>query len=209
MANRSNLRQGFLRLMGFGLALVFVCFFSAPATADTISHSGTFVDDGSQPDAATDSFSITNTSPDAYNITTLVIDFATVTTAPVTFDETDFAFVAGPEAVATGFGSYSVAPGDGSITLTFTDFNLGESFTFTIDVDDNNARVDSARMAGATVTATFDVAGSPTNVAAVMVAGGASDTGWSNSLAVVPEPGTMTLLSLGLIGLAWGGRRRR
>ena len=210
MANRSSLRQCLLRLTGFGLALAFVCFFSSPAVADTISHSGTFVDDGSPNDTATDAFSITNTSPDAYNITTLVISFATVTTAPVSFDVADFGFVAGPEALATGFGTATVSPGPAfvSITLTFTDFNLGESFTFTIDVDDNNARVDSGRMAGATVTATFDVLGSPTNVAAVMVAGGANDTGWSNSLAVVPEPGTLTLLSLGLTGLAWGGRRR-
>jgi hypothetical protein len=208
MANRLNLRRCFLRLTGFGLALAFACFFSSPAVADTISHSGTFVDDGSGNDAATDAFSITNTSPDAYNITTLVIDFSTVATPLVTFDITDFVFVAGPEAGATLFQNATIAPGDGSITLTFTDFNLGESFTFTIDVDDNNAQVDSGRMAGATVTATFDVMGTPTNVAAVMVAGGANDTGWSNSLAVVPEPGTLTLLSLGLAGLAWGGRRR-
>jgi len=208
MANRLNLRRCFLRLTGFGLALAFVCFFSSPAVADTISHSGTFVDDGSATDTATDAFSITNTSPDAYNITTLVIDFSTVTTGPVTFDEADFVFVAGPEAAAVAFGTATVSPGFDSITLTFTDFNLGESFTFTIDVDDNNSQVDSGRMAGATVTATFDVMGTPTNVAAVMVAGGANDTGWSNSLAVVPEPGTLTLLSLGLTGLAWGGRRR-
>ena len=70
----------------------------------------------------------------------------------------DFAFVAGPEAAATGFVTDTTLPG--SITLTFTDFNVGESFTFTIDVDDNNARVDSWRIAGATVTATFDVGGS-------------------------------------------------
>ena len=147
MENRLNSRQCFLRLMGCGLALAFACFFSSPAAADTISHSGTFFDDGSQPDAAPDSFTITNTSPDSYDITTLVIDFSTVTTPPVTFDESVFAFVAGPEAAATGFVTDTTLPG--SITLTFTDFNAGESFTFTIDVDDNNARVDSARMAGA------------------------------------------------------------
>ena len=203
MANQTN--RTLLRWAGYSLALVFACFFAQPATADTISHSGTFFDDGSMSDTAPDDFSIVNTSPDSYNITTLVIDFSTVATAPVTFDEGDFAFVAGAEPV--GFITDTTVAG--SITLTFNDFNAGETFTFTIDVDDNNARVDSDRIAGATVTATFDVAGTPTNVSAFMLAGGSYDTNWSNSATVVPEPGTLTLLGFGLTGLAWGGRRRR
>jgi uncharacterized protein (TIGR03382 family) len=204
MANQPN--QTLLRWAGCCLALVFACFFAQPATADTISHSGIFVDDGSNPDAATDDFTIVNTSPDSYNITTLVIDFSTVAIPPVTFDDTaPYEFTAGPEAV--GFITDVTTPG--LMTLTFNDFNAGETFTFTIDVDDNNARVDSSRMAGATVTATFDVLGSPTNVAALMLAGGANDTNWSNSATVVPQPGTLALLGFGLTGLAWGGRRRR
>jgi hypothetical protein len=202
MASRS--KKILLQLAGCCFALVFACLFSSAAAADTISHSGTFADDMSNPDSAPDDFTLTNTSPDAYDITTLVIDFSTVAQSPVTFDESDFVFVAGPEPV--GFLSDTTVPG--SITLTFNDFNAGESFTFTIDVDDNNARVDSVRMAGATVTATFDVAGTPTNVVSLMVAGGPNDTTWANSATVVPEPGTLVLVSLGLTGLAWTGRRR-
>ncbi len=203
MASRS--KKILLQLAGCCFALVFACLFSSTAVADTISHSGTFVDQPN-PDSAPDDFTITNTSPDAYDITTLVIDFSSVTTAPVTFDETDFAFAPGSEPV--GFQSYTIPPGSDSITLTFNDFDAGESFTFTIDVDDNNSRVDSDRIAGATVTATFDVSGTPTNVIALMVAGGPNDTTWANSATVVPEPGTLVLVSLGLAGLAWTGRRR-
>jgi hypothetical protein len=188
------------------LALAFACFFSQSATADTISHSGTFFEDGSNPDSDTDSFTIINTSPDSYDITTLIFDFSTAATSPVMFDDTaPYEFTAGPEAV----GLITELTTPGVMILTFNDFNAGETFTFTIDVDDNNARVDSARMAGSTVTATFDVGGSPTNVAAFMLAGGSNDTNWANSATVVPEPGTLTLLGFGLTGLAWGGRRRR
>ena len=204
MANQPN--QTLLRGAGCCLVLAFAGFFSQPAAADTISHSGSFFDP-TTPDTVTDNFSITNTSPDSYDITALVIDFSTVATAPVAFDEADFPFVAGPEAAATGFVTDVTTPG--LMILTFTDFNAGETFTFTIDVDDNNFRVQSARIAGATITATFDVSGIPTDVAASMIAGGTYDTNWSNSATVAPEPGTLTLLGLGLTGLAWRGRRRR
>ena len=204
MANQPN--QTLPRWAGCCLALAFAGFFAQPTAADTISHSGTFFDP-TTPDTVTDNFSITNTSPDSYDITALVIDFSTVTTAPVSFDEADFPFVAGPEAAATGFVADVTTPG--LMILTFTDFNAGETFTFTIDVDDNNFRVQSVRIAGATITATFDIMGIPTDVVASMIAGGAYDTNWSNSATVVPEPGTLTLLGLGLTGLAWRGRRRR
>ena len=42
-----------------------------------------------------------------------------------------------------------------------------------------------------------------------MVATDVNETNWINSATVVPEPGTLSLLSLGLIGLAWEARRAR
>ena len=206
MAYQSN--KLLLQLAGCCFALVFACTFSSPAAADTISHSGTFFDDGAQPDAGIpDTFTITNTSPDSYAITDLFISLTAPATGPFTFDESIPAYLFTVIGDDQGLATQNI--GGDTITLTFNDFNLGDSFTFTIDVDDNNARVDSGRMAGSTVTATFDVAGTPTDVIASMVAGGAYDTSWSNSATVVPEPGTLALLGFGLTGLAWGGRRRR
>ena len=97
--------------------------------------------------------------------------------------------------VLTGFVSESINVSSNIMTLTFNSVDPGDAFVFTIDVDDNNTRVDSARIAGAEVTATFNWAGG-TDLVAAMVAGGSDDTTWSaNTDAPAPEPGPPALVS--------------
>ena len=204
MAHRSNSQRPLLRWTGCCFALALACAFALPASSATLSHSGTFADDGSNPDSAPDTFTVTNAGISDAEILTIVINFATATTPPVEFDDTPFAFVAGAGAAATGYASQVTTTG--TLTMNFTDFDAGESFTFTIDVDDNNAVVQGVRMALSQVTATFDIFGGA-DVTAAMADGGGNTANWTAT--VVPEPSTLSMLTLGLLGLAWEGRRRR
>jgi hypothetical protein len=88
------------------------------------------------------------------------------------------------------------------------DFNPNETFTFQTDVDDSNNRVQAGFIAGSLITATFDIYGG-SDLSAAMVAVGSNDTSWTNTAVVVPEPGTLSLVSLGLIGIAWRARRAK
>jgi hypothetical protein len=199
MVNRSN--KSLLRLTGCCIALALACLFALPASSAPVSHSGTFADDGSGGDSAEDDLTLTNDLSSTEDIITVVFDLTTAATG-TTFEPATWPFVADAgDALATGFTGEVVTAT--TLTLTFTDFNAGESFSFTIDLDDNNNVVGGGSIAGSTVTATFAITG---DVAAVMAGAGGNTSDWS--AAAVPEPGTLTLLSLGLTGLAWGGRRR-
>jgi multisubunit Na+/H+ antiporter MnhC subunit len=210
MQNHHSLSKrslGARRLSSCLLAALFALALALPAVALPIAFSGTF-DDPTVPEADGDVFTLTNeaspTSQDS--ITQIVIDLSTATTLPVTFDETGSAFTVTLEG-GTGYTGYSINGANTVLTIGFTDFDPGESFNFTIDVDDNNNQVDAARIAASTVTATYMVGGG-TTLDAFMVAGAGRTASWTASTdVVVPEPESLPLIGLGLIGLAW--RRRR
>ena len=196
MANQSN--KSLMRLLGCCFSLALASLFSLPASALASSFAGTFEDFGGNAESEGDKFRITNDPASTEDILTVAFDISTAVTG-TTFEPATQPFSPNPfDAADTGFTGAVVTAT--TLTLTFTDFNAGELFRFTIDLDDDNNIVQGASIAGSTVTATFAITG---DVVAVMADGGGDFADFS----VVPEPNTLTLLAAGLTGLAWGRRQ--
>ena len=128
MADRSNSQQCLLRLTGCCFALALTSLFPLPASA-LVSFSGIFADDGSGGDTAEDDLTLTNDLSSTEDIFTVVFDLTTAATG-TTFEPATWSFVADAgDAAATGFTGEVVTAT--TLTLTFTDFNAGESLSFT------------------------------------------------------------------------------
>jgi uncharacterized protein (TIGR03382 family) len=106
----------------------------------------------------------------------------------------------------TGAGfSQEADPFDGNPATTTMDF-----VTFTLGYADGKAKLSDSLGNFHGVVATSGSASQDRVVFGATSSGGMGSTTW-NSVAIhaVPEPGTFLIWGLGLLGLAWCGRRRR
>ncbi|WP_236615673.1 beta strand repeat-containing protein [Rhodopirellula europaea] len=156
----------------------------APEFTDGATDSAIFIGANSLTNSAmtSDPFTLENTSgANSITLTDLSIDLGTkVFDTNVSTDDgtvgSPFTPVAG--AVATGQQALVSPSGDDNtsvLSLEFTDFESGETFEWTIDVDDvagTDNEVTAAGLLGASVTATFDNGGTPETVTATFVSDG-------------------------------------
>ena len=178
MASRMNSQQFLLQMTGCCFALALACFLSTPASA-AITHLGTFTEEGN-PENGGDTITLTNDAASVENIVQVVIDLSNSPLA--VFDEsgggTGSAFDATAFEIAeVGFLTAVVSGANQTLTLTFNDFSANETFTFTIDLDnDVSSVVTGADIGGSEVTATFAITG---DLTAVMAGTGGGTADWS------------------------------
>jgi len=175
------------------------------ALAAPVMVVGTFQENFLSPNF--DTFTITNAASSATGILTVSYNLAP---SQARFDPADspFAVVSGG---GTGFSGMFMNATRTTLTLTFTDFDPGETFSFRVDVDDNIGFTLGNDFEDSVLRVVFDAAGGPSAMAAfngtdLRRLGSATAT--LRADVNVPEPGTAGLLLLGLTGLL-GARRRR
>jgi hypothetical protein len=155
-----------------------------------------------------DLYTITNARSSATGITSIHYDLSG---SQASFDPDDFSFtvVAGGE--GTGFtGSFDAAAQ--MLTLSFTDFDPGETFAFRVDTDDNLGFTFGFDFEDTILQVVFDALAPSTGTGSFVSTGlrrlGSAITVVRADVNAVPEPGTAGLLVLGLSGLLWSRRRR-
>ncbi len=154
-----------------------------------------------------DLFTITNASSSATGILTVRYNLAP---SQASFDPGDDPFTVVSGGGGTGFTGMFNATRT-SLTLNFTDFDPGETFSFRVDVDDNIGFTFGFDFEDAILQVAFD-AGAPNSAMAAFRASDlrrlGSATATVRADVNVPEPGTAGLLLLGLTGLLRARRRR-
>jgi hypothetical protein len=193
-----SMKQG-VRVALVGMAIVFAFTLVQPSSAATI-HTGTYSEDGN-PENGGDTFTITNDLLSDEDILTVVIDLTLSPNAVYDIAGAGSSAFASADPYLTDVVDVTLK----TLTITFaaTQLSPGDTFTFTIDVDDtiNGATLLGSDIAGSEITASFATSG---DITTAMIAG-APTANWASP---VPEPNTVALLGLGLTGLAWRGRRR-
>jgi PEP-CTERM motif-containing protein len=229
------------RVLACAAVAVLTCALCVQAQAATIQlgassnfQENALLSDGFFSSNGPDNFTITNFSDPGVTITSVTIDLSTSANG-VFFD---------PTAAAPGFGFSSVGVvnsggpetgffavtgnTDGStlLTMSFTDFDPGETFDFGIDVDHTTGivrqTVGGFEIEGATLAVTFTGAGfGPTDLVGDYmddtstffnildaVAGVEGEVEVSNG-DPIPEPATLALLGMAACGLVGFTRRRK
>jgi len=186
------------------LSVTLVAFaLGAPQTARAFSTATATFTDLPGGKNAPDSFSISSDAGSTDVITLLVIDLST-SVGSLIFDATTFVATAG--SALTGFTGGFFLTGTDLVTLNFSDFNAGETFTFTVDLDDPaNGAITEADVAGSAFTITAAALTSPAGAFVDLLNGTQAAVTVSTT---VPEPTSAVLLALGLGGLGILGRRR-
>lgn len=210
-------------------ALAAIAWAPLSASAMPINLSATieFQDLGNPDNPLPDLFQITNNSDAGAMISSITIDLTGAPNAPV-FDTLDGCSPAYCYGAATGapiteiagddVGFVALTPGEQAaleeaqvLTLLFTGFDAGESFLFSTDLDDLvDFYLTGVEMQDVVASVNFtgdslNASGSANFVRDFPPAGRAVAT----VVAEVPEPGTLALIGIGLLGVGYFGRTRQ